>query len=463
MAKQKKTIILSIAAVLFLVGLLLLVSSLTKGEDGTVDPDDERIPVAPIDGKVDHVEIRWANGDVLIYDVVPDGAGGKYYAVTNFPDDVAFNQYYLQTIETLGVKFSADRVVLEESQNRSDFGLENPAVSILYESDTGDSVTLYVGDATAMQDHVYVASDRSEAVYLETMLNANAFLRALGDYIEFTLLPADWIWVEGVNLALESLLSAEVSFTDGTEPIRLRRCTPEEMRDWTTDKVPFLFESPALAYASESAMFELFVEKILSSTRGAVQTDTAENGLAEYGLDEPLAVFTISTTDETCRLLVGRSDGSETYYMMREGTPFVMYVPITAEALQFNFIDLVDDTLWGFAPGQVAAIEVVSAEKTRSITFTRSEGMLTGATDGEQDYDAAGAQALLDAAMLVQYEGLSDAPFAQADHTITLILDNGNRHELALHALNSRQMLIRLNGTDTGMYCRATALKALLD
>lgn len=278
----------------------------------------------------------------------------------------------------------------DASSNLADYGLEEPAVQVTVEDDTGASLVLLVGDENAAAEGCYAMIQDSGQVYLTSSSLATAF-----DQGWMELATVD----DGPEIGSEDIKQITVSQGDTTQTLRYEEAGWPEY-DYTESANLFYQKADGSYMPVDATAQSDILNTVSSFTYEAVEAyEPTEEELAAAGLTDPAAVITIDyTTEETVTIKAEEEGEEDTTETVETDAQFVLYVgnynqeeetySVTYEGVstiltmtadsQGDLLSLSERTLANLSPSDIAdtsvdSIEVTYGGTTQTLSIERVE------------------------------------------------------------------------------------------
>ena len=225
------------------------------------------------------------------------------------------------------------------ADNLSKYGLDQPAVTIEFQSKTGVQHTLRLGDKDFSNSAVYGLVGASKNVDMLPVSLLDETDQPLSQLRDRALLELN-------NAEITSITLDE---PDGVVAIKKAGST------WMITK-------PKQVMADSSA-----VDSVVSSLSTNKFTDVASetpDNLAKYGLAPPSVSVTVDARDQQFHLLIGKKTDDQ-YYARDPARPMVFEISSTVyDTLNKKFFDLRDKSIVQFEPANLADVNIHNANGT---------------------------------------------------------------------------------------------------
>jgi hypothetical protein len=270
----------------------------------TAFDDSERVTL--LENPRDEIERILIEGDQVDLTIERTGEG-EFLPLYEY--DVEFDQQPVNRIVSAAASLTSRRVI-GEIEDRSAYGLDDPAATVTVERTDGERRRLVIGGMTPAQDAYYVMRDDDEKVYSVFSTWVRPFFTTL-DSMRVRTIP---------QIDFEQLGRIEIGTLAG------RTIRVEQVPEWDQD--PELGFSRFAVYEPFSRRFQVntnWLEELgtaLESLRIGRFVDDAPSDLDRYGLAPPRARIDISDEETTLEVLVGdETEGGR--FATFPGTPSV--------------------------------------------------------------------------------------------------------------------------------------------
>lgn len=228
----------------------------------------------------------------------------KYDGSWYLGDDAVFpvNQETLEKM--LDVLCTTRPQTVVEKPDLEELGFTSPQCTISYNHNSG-SGTIHIGSMNAVTDQLYVLTNNT--VYLTDTTLLQAFSGSLLDIAQQFPIPKP-----------DNHRSVTVENTLGTITLS---CDPSQTGG--QDGVWFLQTGDGWVEADQNAAYNFYFLTYDMHWKSTAAVITGETNLADYGLDKPQAIYTLTYGDETFRLYLGQNLPDNTTYAMCEGSPLI--------------------------------------------------------------------------------------------------------------------------------------------
>jgi len=496
-----------IALLLIVAGTLLVIFLPSAGDDdeyiakefnsveATVDETGLRTVSVPVDEKgnakenitgslVDMlpahlVEIKVENttGN-YVFECSTDADGATSYTLVGF-EDYDLNGANASMLGTAIACLDMAGVVDVNSENKADYGLDNPKITVSAKFDDGSFVKVYVGDDGPGGTYTYVMLEGCDSVFSVLKTDIEAFTLNLNDMFN-ALIRSDY---------------STVSDEDFTYIILGGRHLQEEV---TIEHAPdgslngyYIMTSHDDKVVNSATGSEI-VGTIKSLTADSVAFANPDAGtLKELGLDKPYAtVKTEYVYDESddegnaeektlyVSMLCSEPDSEGNVYLMDEGGELVYLIASD----KIKWCDVTMDDLrseYAFAPSYSAISGMTVSKGDESYSFTvdtviidsvDEEGNDTSTSEisvkcGDKEIDEAYFRILFDDMALIPSRGAADGTESTGEELVTVTYEYSTGREpdtVTYYATSSQKVLPEYN-SDIDCYVYKSDIDGILD
>lgn len=355
--KKSKRIMALLALLVIAVSANVVIQKINAAKEDEVLEEAGKFSLTEYE-KDDISGLQWTKGDSSLSFSLSDG-------VWQYAQDAAFpvDQTAVKTLSDAAIGLSANRK-LENIENVSDYGLDEPPFSLSIAFSDGKEVTYSLGDQTPFQDGYYLSvSVQEDSVYVIADDVSSDFSITLFDYAETETLSevGDAVWVSlGDSFSAEYLSESK-----------------------TIDKEQNWYSTLSGQPLDEEKMQSL-ISDIMALSLGDLQAyNASDEELSGYALTDEAAVrIHIKDTEGNERILLTGSvnDGADNYVRLENSRMVYALSSDVTDVLSVNESDM---RILKVAPVSFEDIKEISfALDGKSISIERNETIMT-ATDGE--------------------------------------------------------------------------------
>lgn len=370
MKKQLRNIIISLCVVVVLVAGVVSISLLMPKKNSSssnVSSSTPEISVYKTDeAKITAVHIKTEKDDVMLHH-----SNGKY-SVDGL-DQKLLNEDSASSIIKTVSNVTAEKVVDENASNLSQYGLDNPKVTVdIVSSDK--TVTLLIGNETPTKDGNYMKLKDSSKVYKITQVEENSL-----DYVKTDLVNRSICGFESSNA--DKLTEIVLGGSGRPQPITLK-IDPSSVNSSSSSGVSYLMKSPA-TYPVNSDNVSTITSALQSlSANDVVSLDVSDANLEKYGLKNPKYTLTAVYNGNKMVLRFGtpyKEDGSTLIPIYLEGTPAIYNIAeSSASFYKWQLEDLTDDLLYTEFIDDVKSITISKGNESYTINLSGTGDDLKG-------------------------------------------------------------------------------------
>lgn len=307
---MKKRIItlvsVAIVLVVLIIGCFLIIKS-GKNKNVEETTKEDNIAVSQV-GAENIVSFEYSNEDT-------DYKTLKFYRNSSDEwhyseiEDFPLNQSYVTILAETLQEIDASRVISpDEAGELSDYGLDNPQLTISYEEKDGTKHTIYLGDKNTTTENYYLKMNDDENVYLVDSTLKVSFMYSLYDLFDMETFPL-----------VETSSYKHIELTNGTKKIQFNAVVEEDAEEyiendykekditWYVKKA----DSDEYKLANQITVKAMAEEMTEFAFYRAVDYKVEQEEYSKYGFDNPVAVIKVDyqVLDETTAELVEVADG----------------------------------------------------------------------------------------------------------------------------------------------------------
>lgn len=375
MKKTTKTLIISISAVVLLIGAFLLVYFLVPTTSG--DEDDltsqlmveEYNLVSHIPAEIQKMEIKNEYGEFTLLSETPtkeveneDGTTSTYteatvYTLENY-EDMEMLTGAPDTIANDCASVTSTKIV-DDGSKKSDFGFDNPRAVVKVTYTTGDTATITLGNDAAAELGAYVMVEGDENVYLVASDAVDGYLYGAMDLIttEIGFAAAD----DTGNKFTKMVFGG--SLFDGKEVVL-------DYSDYTAFSETYVITSPDNTLANEETVTYM-VNNVRNLTAKKVITLNAdEEDLKEYGLDNPYVTVDAEYPDLTVSYKATQPDKENLCYLVSNDIIYQMDA-LSLPWVSYSYDQILPKNVMSPKYSGVDKITVETADKKYEFVISR--------------------------------------------------------------------------------------------
>lgn len=368
MKRGKKLILL--CCVLVVLGVGYAVARTVYAEPGE---EDEGIALAvPQDAS----RLEWTSDGVTLALVREDDSWG-YADDDAFPLDQSVPENMTSTLSAL----TASRV-LDAPEELSDYGLDDPKLTITATDADGTAYTFSIGDQNEVtQEYYLLYNGDSSQVYMVDSSLKDAFSLGLYDMVQMESLPM-FGTVTGLSVTQPDG-SVTVSYVEANESLT-----------YDTDAHWFLEQQDGTKLALDTGKVTSLTASVTGLTwMSCVNYDADDQELAAWGLDENSAVKVVLTYEpsgseddeegtgvqpQTFTLYLGEDTDSGTYARLADSRMVYLIDTSTADSLRYaSYTSLRPAEICNVDWNSVDRLDVTADGVTNTISFDEQEGETT--------------------------------------------------------------------------------------
>lgn len=452
--KKALPLLLALVVIVALLGGMYVLKTAPEPEKPV--PTATPVPAVTLQVLVDQeqspaVEVTLQSGGdtaTYVYD-----AAKQLYKAKDYDDRLTFDQTYLSNLFGSCSRLVSRKVVDEQPQDLSTYGLDKPLAIVSAKYSDGTSHTIRLGGASPLEDGYFGQLDDDPAVQLLLSYDADLFTKKLFDFRTYSLFhdlgdDAEEYAVIVRELAVDLGEEGELAFHRGPDG---------------SDGVPPNIEitKPVEILGDEYAFYQKVINPLYSLRNARLQlVEDLPEDLSMYGLDAPATLY-VKDDNGATRVLIGKESEEGRTYLMRDGVPAVMSVKSSALSfLKLDYSLVMDRLVWLFNVSEADAltVELDGAKHVLQVV----DGGAGFRFDGREITVAEG-RALYRSAISLQYDDRAGETAVTAEPVCRLTFDmlDGSTHTLSLHALNERHLEVVRDGESTGFYVNKSALEQI--
>jgi hypothetical protein len=323
--------------------------------------------------------------------VTVKNAGGEFTVTAGDPpvldgySEYVSDTYPLSRIISVSQALYSREVVADNPENLALFGLDAPLAEVRVRPVKGGDTVIYVGNPAPDGYSVYVRKEGSPAVYLSNSSDTENYLKKVVDFFDPEISPAGEQEEGGMPPFERIVLGGAVR--DGQETVVYK--SEEEADTKRVIANPLRISAGSVDAGLNMDKGWNALSPIFSLIADRVAAVAGEQDLARYGLDKPYSTASVSGTLGQglggFSLRVSKPDAAGNVYIRREGSDLVYEAAASKLPwLELGWFDLMNRMIILPFIDSVAAVEVVTPERTVSFTLSGEEDDLKVNADGKE-------------------------------------------------------------------------------
>ncbi len=422
--KKNIVILVSVIVVLTLLTVFVFLWS------GPSDSDDNTVNEAS-----DVIKIFEGDADLLshINVVTPDESinfvknSESQWSIEGINSDKIKN-YKITTLASTVSAINAKNIIEENATELDKYGLANPLYTL--NATFGDMTkTFYGGNSTSLGDAYYFKGADSNTVYTIYASTFNSIFDGTLSYRE----------IPDFSVNTETVCGVKVQKQDTTLNVQLME-TPVVINDYNV--ATWEMTSPSYHTIDDSRLATYIMEVLPNIYVNEFVSD--KGNLADYGLDKPYAVVTITNTDGNVQTIkLGTSNQDEYYVVLGDDT--TVY---TAGKDAFSFVDiepflLVNKFVNLVGVDDVSYVKVKSGSSEYKLSYSDGKYYLNSKEVSEDDYKKTLYTAVIG---LLVSDFCNDATYKQPAVTVEYCTTNGKVTKAEFVDYNDRNYAVYKDG-----------------
>lgn len=326
MKKHVRTLIIVVVVlILLIVGYVCAVKFIPKGDTAQSEEKQDNIAVSQV-GAENIVSISYSCEDTDFEKITfnkNDKNEWHYSEIDDFP----LNQKYITNLASQLDKVEAQRIINEEEAGElSEYGFDEPALTIWFTEKDGTEHTYYVGDRNATTDNYYFKIEGDDRVYQISADLSVGFMYSLYDLFDMESFPL-----------VELSSYRHIDIKNGDKHLKINAVVEEDAEEYVSSDDYVEKDITWFAAAGESEDYkkgnQITIKAMAEEMSDyafyrAVDYNVTEEDYAKYGLANPSAVVTVEyeVLDETTAQLVEVADGVNEVQCETIDKKYVLYI-----------------------------------------------------------------------------------------------------------------------------------------
>ncbi|MBR5156271.1 MAG: DUF4340 domain-containing protein [Clostridia bacterium] len=374
---------------------------------------------------------------------------GEKWIVNNDPT-IKISQSKANTLAYECSSVTAKELIAENVTDFSPYGLDNPTavVDILFKDNTTQGIL--IGNKTADGSLSYLMLSGDNKVYAKSQSGVESLALSLDKLRDASL----------YSIAEEDIAAITIEKSGSNKIVLERNELPtnegeEKVYEWK-------MKSPVIKNANEYNLFDYVVPTILSLSFDSVAEDDPQN-LAPYGLDNPYAVYTVSDSENSYTISVGKETENGRYVKSADGAAVYVIENSKLKFLEYNYMQLVDKL-----------IHLENIEDVSKVTVNGNGKNYEMTIEGEKDNASYKINSVpvsedsfknvYQAVIGIMFDDFtaSTAAAGETDCTVTYHKKSGEKTVVTYNNWDERNYLVRING-EGSLICRKKQITSMLD
>lgn len=352
--KRKKAMVILLSLFAFLIGLILVYFAMAKTIKNKAESDAEETSIELYSLDTDQAKKLKIENEYGTISLIKDADTWHLESDEAFPVDEASVSSMLSVLKTI----KASRLVVENTDNWKEYGLEKPPMTISITLKDGVGAKLELGNTVPVVGGYYGRVDEEDDVYVMEETYYSQFLYSVNELM---------VRKEAPIIDSETITSLKVKDTKGV----VFRSKEDEDGIWSITEP---YKNPVRG--DDEKLRELFENYSNLSYGECVEYDCKHP--VDYGITEKSATISLKYYEEDEEekknqayvLLIGKKDGKGNYYVQPKDTTYIYRMEETMvedllkiDAYAYIYPYMITDTL-----DMLDSIKIETKEKTVKIS-----------------------------------------------------------------------------------------------
>lgn len=380
MKKTTKIFIISIAAVVVLVGIFLLVYFVVPSESDVEDTEytEEYNLISHVPADISKIEVKNETGEYTLISETPtvestasDGTVSTLTEATVYTllgyEEMELLTGSPDTLANDAASLTSTKIV-NDGSNKSDFGFDSPRATVKVSFKSGEVRTIYLGNDADGDVGAYVMVDGDPQIYL---VQSDA--------------------VDGYLSGAMDMLSTEIGFAAENDDDNVftkmifggshfGEDVVIENSDSTAYSESYVITSPDKTIANEETVTYMVNNVRNLTAEKVIAVNAADEKIKEYGLDNPYVTVEAEYPDISVSYKATEPDKDGKFYLMSNGIIYQM---------DSTTVPWINQTYDSMIPTSVMSPKLLSVEKvTVETTSDKYEFVLSRETTSTYDTDS---------------------------------------------------------------------------
>ena len=360
--RNKRNVFILIAILILAIVAYVCVILYNKSVEAKADTD--KISVLNLSSS-DIDKVAYTNSEGTL-SFTKSGESWTYDGDKDFP----LNGTNIESIVSTAGALSAARLLEDNLDNISKYGLETPSYTLVLTDSKGVQTTLYIGDLNPVSGNYYAYTSLEDKVYMIDGTLISYLESGLYDMVTYDTIPT----MSLTNMRTIEYLDADTNlnieyFKDGNEQY-----------DYIGGNYWFVKEADATYSVADTTEMSNIDSKISSlAFAGCVDYSATTDELSGYGLASPAATLKIhyveSDVEKDFTLYIGSVDSNGNYYVKTNlsDAVYLMAADTVTYFTGLNKTDLVNKTPFYVPVTTMDSMVISMADNTWDIVFTNTK------------------------------------------------------------------------------------------
>ncbi len=319
MSKKVKSLIITGAILLLLIGALFVLRALLPEQEEELGLENEGIILLydESDSEVESITVEYGGESYVV-----EKLSATQYGIAEIMDHAKSDAGFATMVTT--VLRVSTYVKVEDVGALSEYGLNQPQAVLTVKFSNGTVHTIKVGKVNAAGTGYYASLDDGDEVYVLPQSTVEQFLATETSFVDLTVLGQyDTDDTDSVTFSY-----FEITRPDLEKPISIRAVTAAEAKSSSGNGPSMRMDSPVYSLVLDDGIEDYMYTIFGVSAQSCVELNLTEDKLAQYGLDEPMATLhTKFNNTEVTFTVGGYADEDKTsYYLTTSKIPEYVFV-----------------------------------------------------------------------------------------------------------------------------------------
>ncbi len=480
---MKKKLIIALVVVALLVGLTVLLFLLPEAEDEPVvsaspstdvslEPDERTYLINEQFSKLSVVRAFDADGELLSeITLTADEKGNTVYNITDPREGWSYDDEAMRATAVSVATLSSMSTVAQSTDDLAAYGLDEPTYIIEAEFENGArSYRIEVGDPTALANSYYCSTGDGK-VYAVGAYSISQLTRSEMQYRTYEFFP-DYYDTETLDYVTDGAIVYVRALDPATDYDMIIRKVEEGEFEEDEQFTDLYMDSPIKAFCVDAQVEDYFINGAVAiKVNGIYIDDPTDDQLAECGFSENSRKVWIKNEDgdEVCYTIGTMQSGNA--YVMVEGVNTILTAESVYDAIfQIDYTTLIFKMLVTANISEVDTVDFDMDGDTHTLKVQYTPGtegqsaVVVGFLD-DAAISSTNTSRLYSRILALQiyeaYDVATTDVAAEASHTVTLNMHDGDKFTIALHRINDRRYAAFIDGEETGYMVHSDPIKDL--
>lgn len=451
MIKGRKSVIFSVVILVLLISAYVFLTQSQLRRESSSKKDLEIFTINKYDiasilcmpKDDDPFEVQYADGEYTVKDYGP----------------FKFDHQKLEALFDACSIVIAERIIGAPEENLSEYGLDDPEMSLEITDINGSSRVLSIGIAGQLGETRYVYYHDEDLIFLLNYQQANQMLALPEDYRIAEVFSESW------SKEIEDISYLRIDYNDERPTLELCKRTPDERLSDNYSK--YYLTSPYMLDTLDEVVEKQLLAPLLGMDESVhvVEDFPSHEMIKVYSFDNPHSIKLRNSSDDEIEILIGGKVGDFRFIKLGDSSPIMIVPSEQVEFIEQKKFDLIKKDLITFYDNKmISAIEIMATENSFLIKKEDEHGMSIQINNKSiSNTDTEKFLELLDRLKLAG----ETTELVKEDKAVCTIKvftqDKGYEYAITLYPINTRIAAVYYNETATGFFVNIESASELIE